>query len=116
MPHIPFIGKLSDTDRHSCNYGQFPVIWKLSFRPFCSLLPDQEGKEAIPRPASRETTARGAALLAGLAEGVWGTLEELTALSQETERFAPSAERGGAEALYGAWSAAVERARSWAQG
>ena len=45
----------------------------------------------VRRPASVETTALGAATLAGLAEGVWGSLDDLAALWTEDEAFGPLA-------------------------
>ena len=45
----------------------------------------------VVRPASVETTALGAATLAGLAEGVWGSLDDLAALWTEDERLRPPA-------------------------
>ena len=67
----------------------------------------------VARPVVQETTALGAAYLAGLAEGVWGSLEELAgqwALDIEVE---PSSDRAAADAAHERWLAAVGRSRSW---
>ncbi len=70
----------------------------------------------IPLVRSRgtETTARGAAYLAGLAVGLWRDEAEIAAQWQEEIRFMPrmSAERRAY--LYDGWRRAVERARGWA--
>lgn len=70
----------------------------------------------IPLVRSRgtETTARGAAYLAGLAVGLWRDEAEIAAQWQEESRFMPrmSAERRAY--LYDGWRRAVERARGWA--
>ena len=68
----------------------------------------------VARPRSVESTALGAATLAGLAEGVWGSLGELAGLWQPGAAFAPSAERGSADLAHAAWLRAVGRSRGWA--
>ena len=69
----------------------------------------------VDRPDMVETTALGAAGLAGLAAGVWATGEEFLASRQFT-RFSPS-ERGtaAAAAAYGGWRRAVRAALAWAR-
>ena len=68
----------------------------------------------VTRPRSREVTALGAAMLAGLAEGVWGSLEDLENLtSGDGELFEPSPRRGRADADYAGWQGALGRARHW---
>ena len=69
----------------------------------------------VERPRVTETTAWGAASLAGLAVGVWDGLEALAAIRQVDRRFEPSmtADRR-AEKLRG-WHRAVERAKGWAR-
>ena len=70
----------------------------------------------VARPRIQETTALGAASLAGLAEGVWGSLDELAANWQldvechPIEGLAPIA-----DALHDQWRRAVERSRAWAR-
>jgi len=68
----------------------------------------------VQRPVETETTAIGGALLAGLAEGVWGSLDEVAAAWQLDAAFAPTPDRGPADALYADWLRAVERSRAWA--
>jgi glycerol kinase len=70
----------------------------------------------VARPIVRETTAMGAAYLAGLAEGVWGSVEEVGSLWAEDRSFEPSIEPAAADAAYSSWRRAVERARGWAGG
>lgn len=80
------------------------------------LLQLQSDQLGIPvaRPRSIESTALGAAMLAGLAEGVWGSTDELAALWRLDAEFAPEADRTLADAAYEAWLRTVERARGWA--
>ena len=68
----------------------------------------------VVRPRCTESTALGAAMLAGLAEGVWGSVAEATALWQPEQTFEPSVERVQADAAYDGWRRAVERSRAWA--
>ena len=67
----------------------------------------------VVRPSSVETTAIGAATLAGLAEGVWGSLDELAGLWTEQAAFAPEAEETVTDAAYRGWLQAVDRSRHW---
>ncbi len=64
----------------------------------------------VVRPKVIETTALGAAYLAGLSAGVWGGLDELAAQWQVERRFEPTLERGRAEELMGRWERAVRQA------
>ena len=70
----------------------------------------------VDRPAQVETTAFGAAALAGLAAGVWKDTGELEKLRRSQHVFTPlrSGEDCGRE--YRRWQRAVERARAWAEG
>jgi glycerol kinase len=68
----------------------------------------------VSRPRQQETTAIGAAFLAGLAEGVWADLDALAARWQLDAAFEPAPDRAAADAAYGTWRRAVERARHWA--
>jgi glycerol kinase len=68
----------------------------------------------VARPKVQETTALGAAYLAGLAEGVWSSTEELAGHWALDAEFVPAADRSAADAAYGGWQRAVERARGWA--
>ncbi|HEX9078127.1 MAG TPA: glycerol kinase GlpK [Desulfuromonadaceae bacterium] len=67
----------------------------------------------VVRPRVRETTALGAAYLAGLAVGYWRDREEIGRLWQAEHTFVPAMERGRAEELRGRWSRALERAKGW---
>ena len=77
------------------------------------LLADQL-QTKVARPVNTETTAFGAASLAGLAEGVWGSLEELSGLWELGAEFEPHSSRSGADIKHASWLRAVDRARSWA--
>ncbi|HEX3622501.1 MAG TPA: glycerol kinase GlpK [Acidimicrobiales bacterium] len=68
----------------------------------------------VARPVVRETTALGAAFLAGLAEGVWSSPAEVAALWQRDAEFAPRAPRSVVDSRHATWRRAVERARGWA--
>ena len=78
------------------------------------LLADQS-RLPVTRPLSVETTAIGAATLAGLAEGVWGSLDELAALWTEDAHFDPVAPSSEAEVSHEAWMRAVDRSRHWSR-
>ena len=67
----------------------------------------------LRRPVVRETTALGAAYLAGLAVGFWKDREELRANWKEGRRFEPQMSAERREALYAGWTRAVERSRGW---
>jgi glycerol kinase len=67
----------------------------------------------VARPVVQETTALGAAYLAGLAEGIWGSLEELTEYWQLDKEFHPGVPAGLADAKHAQWRRAVERSRNW---
>ena len=67
----------------------------------------------VDRPAQVETTAFGAAALAGLAVGVWNGLDELEGLRRSQHVFRPQREAEACEADYCQWLRAVERARNW---
>jgi len=69
----------------------------------------------VTRPANAELTAIGAAYLAGLAEGVWGSLDEVTDAWKSKEVFRPNPDRTTADANHQRWLTAVERSRNWAQ-
>lgn len=64
----------------------------------------------------RETTALGAAYLAGLAVGFWKNQEEISSHWQEGRRYEPRMDIGKADCLYAGWKRAVERAKGWAIG
>jgi glycerol kinase len=64
-------------------------------------------------PELAETTALGAAYLAGIATGVW-TLEQVGAMWRVAARYEPRMEADEREALVSGWRRALERARRWA--
>ena len=67
----------------------------------------------VDRPAQVETTAFGAAALAGLSAGVWSGLEELEALRRSQHVFLPQRPEGDCEAQYRQWRRAVDRSLRW---
>ncbi len=69
----------------------------------------------VRRPVDQETTALGAAYLAGLAEGVW-TMDDLRARWQLDAEFTPADDRTAADSAHAMWRRAVERSRSWVDG
>jgi glycerol kinase len=66
----------------------------------------------VVRPQTVETTALGAAFLAGLAAGVYGSLDDIAKLWQAERRFTPQMPQPRADALYAGWEDAVRRVRS----
>ena len=79
----------------------------------CQLQADQLGL-TVERPRLTETTALGAAFLAGLGVGVWGSTDELRETWQLDRSFTPSPDRAAADAAHRRWTAAVERSKGWA--
>ncbi len=71
------------------------------------------GREVL-RPTVQETTALGAAYLAGLATGVWQGKEELRRLWKRERTFRPEMEAERREKLLSGWHRAVGRSRDWA--
>jgi glycerol kinase len=65
---------------------------------------------AIRRPVLRETTAAGAAFLAGLAAGIWSGLDELRKIWQLDAEFKPAMEDAKRSALLDGWHKAVKTA------
>ena len=65
--------------------------------------------------AVRETTALGAAYLAGLAVGLWHSPDDLRARRRVSERYEPRMSGDQRETLHSRWLAAVERAKGWAR-
>ncbi len=68
----------------------------------------------VARPTVRETTGLGAAYLAGLAEGVWSSTEEVAGLWREEARFSPRAPQSVVDSRHATWRRAVDRSRQWA--
>ena len=77
-----------------------------------AMLQRQANALGVPvlRPTDHETTALGAAYLAGLAEGVWANLDEIGSMWTLDRRFEPSVP----DASHETWLRAVERSRHWA--
>jgi glycerol kinase len=67
----------------------------------------------VSRPVVADTTALGAAYLAGLAEGVWGSLDDVTANWALDAELVPGPDRDGADEAHARWSRAVDRSRHW---
>ncbi len=67
----------------------------------------------VARPTVQETTALGAAYLAGLAEGVWSSIDDVVANWHLDVEFTPSVPPGVAHMKHEQWRRAVERARRW---
>ena len=69
----------------------------------------------VVRPQVTETTALGAAYLAGLATGFWAGPEDLRAKRQGDVRFEPEMDAGERAERRGRWQRAVERAKGWSE-
>jgi glycerol kinase len=69
----------------------------------------------VARPALQETTALGAAYVAGLAEGVWSSTDDVAARWQLDHRCTPREDRTDVDDRHRRWRQAVERARDWAR-
>ncbi|MBC7543305.1 MAG: glycerol kinase GlpK [Candidatus Sericytochromatia bacterium] len=66
----------------------------------------------VERPKTHETTALGAAYLAGLGVGMWQSPADIAGQWQLDRRYEPAMGRERAEALYTGWQAAVERCKT----
>ncbi|MFT5326959.1 MAG: glycerol kinase [Planctomycetaceae bacterium] len=69
----------------------------------------------VQRPVVGETTALGAAYLAGLATGVWESQADVSSNWQLETEFQPSTANSQTDQLYADWKRAVERSQNWAQ-
>lgn len=78
---------------------------------FCQFLADVLGV-AVERPQVIETTALGAAYLAGLGAGVYGGLDDIAHAWRCERRFEPQMDASRRDALYDGWKKAVARVRS----
>ena len=67
----------------------------------------------VVRASNIETTAQGAANLAGLSAGLWRSTAELAASWRADRQFEPAITRDAAAAHMTRWSRAIERARGW---
>ncbi len=70
----------------------------------------------VERPVVAETTALGAAYLAGLATGFWSGTDEIAKAWKLDRRFEPQMSEDQRESLYAGWKEAVKRVRGWAHG
>jgi glycerol kinase len=69
----------------------------------------------VSRPQQAETTALGAAFLAGLAEGVWPSLDAIARTWKLDVEVQPNPDRTTADGLHRRWLRAVAHSRSWAR-
>ena len=69
----------------------------------------------VVRPRITETTALGAAYLAGLAVGYWKNIEEIQQQWQVDNTFSPQLEAAKANELLNGWRRAVKASIAWAQ-
>jgi glycerol kinase len=69
----------------------------------------------VVRPAAIETTALGAAYLAGLATGFWESPKEIWSKRHEDSRFSPSMDEDVAKKIRERWQDAVQRSKNWTQ-
>ena len=69
----------------------------------------------VRRPVIRETTALGAALLAGLATGVWGSLEEVKSRMKTDRLYEPAMDEATRTKLLRGWHKAVGRSLDWSE-
>jgi glycerol kinase len=67
----------------------------------------------VRRPRVTESTARGAAFLAGLAVGFWASQDELQGSIDIERSFEPRMDAGTRDRLYSGWTKAVARSRDW---
>jgi glycerol kinase len=67
----------------------------------------------VARPAMTETTALGAAFLAGLAAGFWKEMQAISDLPQEERKFEPRMPRSQVNELRQRWNEAVSRTKGW---
>ena len=67
----------------------------------------------VVRPAVTETTALGAAYLAGLAVGYWKNESDIAAQWQVDRKFKPAMKPGIRKELCAGWVKALERAKGW---
>ena len=67
----------------------------------------------VERPAVTETTALGAAYLAGLATNFWHSQDEIARQWRVERTFEPKMSGEQRDALYAGWQRAVERAKGW---
>ncbi len=79
----------------------------------CQFQADVLGVDVV-RPEVLETTVMGAAYLAGLGAGVWGSTDELREAWHPDARFTPAMDGATRQRLLRGWHEAVDRSRGWA--
>jgi glycerol kinase len=67
----------------------------------------------VVRPDVTETTALGAAYLAGIGVGFWGDLQEIASMPRPERRFVPQMKRSQAKSLRSRWTEALSRSKRW---
>jgi glycerol kinase len=98
-------------DRTGLNVQQLSVGGGLSNSDIaCQIQADQLGIPLV-RPNEKETTARGAALLAGLGAGVWQSIDDLPSLPEGSTRFEPRLSADQRDHDFARWQRAVRHVR-----
>jgi glycerol kinase len=69
----------------------------------------------VIRPEITETTALGAAYLAGLATGFWDSVESIQRLWKSEREFVPSTESGDMKLKVAGWEKAIYATRAWSK-
>ena len=67
----------------------------------------------VVRPAMTETTALGAAFLAGLGAGFWKEVQAISDMPRQERRFEPRTPRSQVDAMRQRWNEAISRTKSW---
>lgn len=67
----------------------------------------------VQRPVNIETTALGAAFLAGLSSGFWKDKDELQSIRETDKQFSPAMDKSKVDKLYAGWEKAIERSLGW---
>jgi glycerol kinase len=104
-------------DAMTCDTGLCPAVLRVDGGAarndfLCQFQADILGI-SVERPATTESTALGAAYLAGLATGFWKDEHELSTQLKIARRFEPAMSESRREELYAGWLRAVEKAKGW---
>ena len=81
--------------------------------PAASQFRSRTGTVIVERPVINETTALGAAYLAGLAVGYWKNQDEIKEQWHMDKRFEPTMEAKTSEELYAGWKKAIEATKAF---
>ena len=95
--------------------GRFEGRWRGFGQPSLDAVPGRCPGRTVCRPEVAETTALGAAYLAGLAVGYWQDFEELTRNWAVECEYLPRMAAAERDAKYARWRKAVERSLRWAE-